>query len=250
MISPSPLKASAALLLVSALGARTALAMNAAELKIYGPIVEYQERELEWRSFASGKGPDREQGYALSAGYGLTPYWETELYEVLHKDSGGPLVADVIEWENRFQLAPQGRFWADPGLLVEMEFPQREDDPAELRVAPLLEKQIASTVLTLNLPFGWKFGRNYEPGTAFAYAARAEYLLKAYFSPALEAFGEPGTIGSFPLAAEQTHSLGPAFYGVARLGGKRKIRYSASSLFGLTPASSDWTVVTRLEFEF
>jgi hypothetical protein len=88
-------------------------------------------------------------------------------------------------------------------------------------------------------------------GTTFNYAGRLEYLLNQYFSPAAEIFGEPGVIGNWQRADTQTHQLGPAFYGAWRWGeAKQKLKYSAASLYGLTHASPDYTLVVRLEFEF
>jgi hypothetical protein len=226
-----------------------AWALSAAELNVYGPSVEYHELELETRSFLSGQGANHEQGHSFAVGYAPTSYWATEAYQVLHKDPGMALVAETIEWENIFQLASPGRYWADPGVLIETEFPQQKATPGEVRLSPLLEKQFGDELLTLDLPLEWQFGPQFTPGTDFSYAARAEHLWNAYFSPAVEAFGEPGVIGRWQRADTQNHSVGPSFYGSVRCGGKRKLKYSAAALFGLTHASADWTMVTRLELE-
>ncbi|MBI3553131.1 MAG: hypothetical protein HY077_11505 [Elusimicrobia bacterium] len=238
-------------LLAALLPANDALALSAAELKIYSPAVEYQEKELEWRSFVSGKNSDHEQGHAVAVGYSPTSFWRAEIYEVLHEEQGLPMVGDAIEIENAFQLAAAGRFLLDPGLLIEAEIPQRAEDPGEVRVAPLLEKQAGPLLVTLNLPLGWKLGQGYTPGTTLDYAGKVEYLLNPYISPAVEIFGTPGVIGRWERADTQIHQFGPAFYGTWRWGqARQKLRYSAASLFGLSQASPDWTLIFRLEFEF
>ena len=245
----TPRALAAAVLLAAALP-RAAFALNAAELKIYSPAVEYGEKEIEWRSFLSGKKSDHEQGHAMSVAYAPTSFWYAEVYEVLHKDPSLPLVADSIEIENGFQLSQPGSLWADLGVLTELEIAQRQGDPNAFALAPLLEKQIGPELFTVNLPLEWKFGPNFVPGTGFAYRARWQHLLSPYFSPAVEAFGEPGVIGRWLRADTQTHQLGPAAYGSVKWGQKQRLRYSVSSLFGLSTASPDWTLVTRLEFEF
>ncbi len=233
------------------LPARCASAQEASELKIYSPAVEYQEKELEYVGFFSGKGASHQQGHAMSAAYSPTSYWRTEVYEVLHQDPSMAMVADTIEWENVFQLTNSGQLWADAGLISEFEIAQQAGNPHSFKLGPLLEKQVGSEVLTLDLPLEWKFGPNYVPGTGFSYAARYTHLLNPYFSPAVEAFGEPGIIGRWQRADTQTHSIGPAFLGTWRVGTtKGKLVYSVAGLRGLSTATPDWTVVWRLEYEF
>ena len=221
--------------------------LSAEELNIYSPALTQGERELESRAFVT-KG--HQQGYAFSVGYTPTSYCAAEAYEVLHRDPGGALVADVIELESRFQLSTPGELWADLGAGVEWEIPQQAGNPGSARLAALLEKQVGRTVVSLNLPIEWKFGPNYVPGTGLSYGARAEYLLHPLFSPAVEALGEPGVIGRFAATSQQTHTAGPAIYGAAHIAAHQTLRYSVASLFGLTPASPGWTLVTRLELEF
>ncbi|MHB2025023.1 MAG: hypothetical protein ACYCPQ_00085 [Elusimicrobiota bacterium] len=221
--------------------------LDAEELKIYSPGISSGERELESEGFDT---QGHQQGYAFSAGYSPTPYWASEAYEIFHRDPGGALAADAVELENRFQLAPLGKYWLDMGLLTEVALPQQSNDAGEVRIGAILEKQLGKTLLTLNLPFEWQYGPGFTPGTGLSYAARAEYLINPYFSPAVESFGEPGIIGRFSPAQSQTHSIGPAIYGSLTPGARKTIQYSVSDLFGLTASSPPWTLVARLEFEF
>jgi hypothetical protein len=221
--------------------------LNAEELKVYSPGVSYGEREVEYRGFATAAG---QQGFAVSASYSPTSYWESEAYEVLHRDAGGPLVASNATVEERFQLAQAGEHWLDPGLIVEAEIPERRDDPVEEELTPILEKQLGPVLLTLNPGLEWQSGPNYTPGTDFHYAARLKYLLNPFFAPAAEFYGEPGVIGNFPVASRQTHLAGPAVYGSWHQGPRRDLRYSAALLFGLNGATPVRAVVTRVELEF
>lgn len=238
------------LALLCAVAPRPARALSAEELNIYSPAVAGHERELEARTFAAGKGADREQGYDFSAGYAPTDFWETEFYEVLHRAPGMPLAAASVVWENRFQLADTGRYWLDPGVIVEAELPQQAGNPNEFQLTPLLEKQVGADVFTLNAPLEWQSGPGFTGGTDVLYAARVERLMNPYASPAVEFFGEPGVVGNWRRASRQNHQAGPAVYGTLRGDSRRALNYSAAALFGLTPAASDWTLVTRLELEF
>ena len=50
--------------------------------------------------------------------------------------------------------------------------------------------------------------------------------------------------------SEQTHWIGPAFYGKKKLGDGHALVYSGALLFGTTSAASDRRAVLRLEYEF
>ena len=221
--------------------------LDAEALKIYSPGITQGERELESILFTT-KG--HQQGYAFSAGYSPTAYWQAEVYEVYHRDPGAALISDDVEVENRFAFGTPGQLWLDLGAAAEFEIPQQPGDHGVAQFAPILEKQFGPALVSLNLPLKWQYGPGCKPGTTFGYAARAEYLLRPAISPALEAFGEPGVIGRFSGTADQTHLAGPAIYGAAHVAARTTLRYSVASLFGLTPSSPGRTLVARLELEF
>lgn len=217
--------------------------LSAAEIRVYSPAVERGERELETLMLATKGG---QQGLAFAAGYSPTSFWAAEVYDVFHRDPGGALRPDEIELENRFSFGAPGRFLLDSGALVELELPQHSEGHGAVRAVPILEKQLGRTVASLNVPLEWQYGTGAAQGTTLAYAARVEYLLRPEFSPAVEAFGEPGLIGSFPAASEQNHLAGPAVYFAAG----RRVKGSVAALFGLTPAAPSRSFAARLEFEF
>jgi len=226
---------------------------HAVEYKIYSPLVVQGETEVELRSFYSSDNLpalDGEQGYRLAVGHAFTDYWASEVYAVLGAGPGQSVDAQGVEWENRFQLTPQGKYWLDSGLMTELSLPTQSDEPSELALIPLFEKQFGRVLTTLNPFLEWQFGSSAASGTTLGYRGRVEYLLHPFFSPALEFHGEPGMIGKFEPTADQRHQVGPAFYGVERFGGRRAFLYSAAVLFGLTRGSPDTTLTTRLEYEF
>lgn len=252
----TPLHKKQLLILLLALGAIPILrsvafaenALDAEELEVYSPNdISYGEGELEYRSFATQGG---QEGYALSASYSPTPRWAAEAYEVYHANPGGALAASYIDIENRFQLTPPGEYWADLGVAAEAEIAQQAGSPNGAEIIPLIEKQIGYTLLTLNVPLEWQYGPSFNPGTDIAYAVKAQYLLNHFFSPAIEAFGEPGVIGRLTPTQNQINILGPAVYGSWFLGARRTINYSLAFLFGLTPSSPRWTLLPQIEFEF
>lgn len=223
-------------------------ALDAEELEVYSPNdISYGENELEYRGFAT---QGHQTGYALSASYAPTSYWNTEAYEVYHANPGGVLSASYVDLENRFQLTSPGEYWVDLGVVAEAEIAQQAGNPNGFAINPIFEKQVGYTLLTLNVPLEWQCGPNFTPGTDVSYAAKVQYLRNHFFSPAIEAFGEPGVIGRLTPTPNQTAIMGPAIYGSWFLSAKRTLNYSLAFLYGLTPASPRWTILPQIEFEF
>jgi hypothetical protein len=240
-------------LLVVAVSILAPRQVHAVEYKIYSPLVVRGETEAEFRGFYSADNAsarDGEQGYRLAFGHAFTDNWASELYGVFGASPGGSLRGESVEWENHFQLTPQGKYWLDTGIMTELSVSTQGGEPSEVALIPLLENQTGRIVTTLNPFLEWQFGSNAESGTTFGYRGRVEYLWHPAISPAVEFHGEPGEIGDFGHLAGQRHQAGPAIYGVDRLGGRRAFLYSTALLFGLTWDSPDTTMALRLEYEF
>jgi len=246
---------------VTALGAAAIAAMlavsmprdaEAAPFKVYSPNVVKGENEIEYRGFRDfddDSSRDGAEKHKLGVGRGFTDFWFSEIYSVYEREPGGSYEHEAIEWENRFQLTEQGKYWADFGLLVEYEATPH-GNPDELVIAPIIEKTVDRWVGTVNLFFEREVGSGRSSDTTFAYAARLKYLLHPRFEPAIEAFGEPGHLNHFGSFNGQEHWAGPAVYGAVGLGGTHKLVYSAAYLFGETSVSSDNRAILRLEYEF
>ncbi len=228
-------------------------AAQAAPFKVYSPVVEDGVTEIEYRGFRDfdRRGEvDRSQTHKLGIGHGYGIWW-TEVYGEFEKEGAESLKLESFEWENLFQLAPQGKYWADFGVLVEYERAARGGHPDKIVLAPLLEKELAPRlVATVNLRFIREIESNAAPGTAFEYAARLKYNYTSHLEPAVEFYGEAGRIHHFPSHEEQSHWIGPALYGKAKLGHGQALSYSTALLFGTTHAASDTRAVVRLEYEF
>lgn len=226
---------------------------GAAPFKVYSPIVERGVTEIEYSGFQDfdrRNEVNHSQTHKLAIGRGFTDNWASEVYVEFEKEGDETLKAESYEWENLFQFAPQGKYWADTGLLVEYEHPAQSGNPGKLTVTPLIEKELGSRlVATLNLGLSYEMGSNAAPGTAVSYGARLKYNLDPRFEPALEFFGDQGTISHFP-GSDQPHWIGPAFYGKMKLGQGHALRYSAAALFATTAAASDKRAVLRVEYEF
>ncbi|MGH8801614.1 MAG: hypothetical protein ACREX6_04895, partial [Casimicrobiaceae bacterium] len=74
-----------------------------------------------------------------------------------------------------------------------------------------------------------------------------KYNLGPRFQPGVQVFGSLGDPAH--LHSEELR-IGPAFFGSARLGDARGLRYNAAILAGLTRGTPDTTVRFQLEYEF
>src|SRR5690349_13696428 len=104
-----------------------------AEKEVYTPIIEKGELELETTGVYDldhSKEKNAVQEYKNAIGYGLTDRWATEIYGEFERqpqedDNGGTSISSVkfthLEWENRYQLTPQGQYWLDAGLYFAYE---------------------------------------------------------------------------------------------------------------------------------
>lgn len=252
LAAPRPvLKAAAGLVLLCAVAGLPSPS-RAATLKVYEPYVEQGAVELEMKGWYEGNnhGAEDAQTYKLSAGYGVTSFWFTEGVVELEKEGDEALKVASFEWENIFQLTPQGKYWADLGFIAELEVPQHGGEPEEFAFGPLITKQIGPTIHTANVIFEKQFGSNAADGVALVYAWESRWMVNQYFEPGIDAFGEFGEIGHFSPSSEQEHRVGPMFAGKVNVGNRGGyIKYVLGVLFGLTPSSPDTTLNWRIEYE-
>ncbi len=224
---------------------------SAADYKVYSPNIVLGESEFEARAFTSW-GTDAltgaSRGLKIAYGHSFTDWWKTELYATAEREYGESLKPEEFEWENRFQLTPQGKYWLDVGLLNENEIPRFSDDPYEIKFGPILEKDIGRWTAVVNLIAAHQYGTNAEPGVALEYRARLEYRWRRSVSPVLEAYGQPaGRIGRY---GHPRHQLGPGVVGSLRLAAGQSLRYGVVALLGASRAAANGTLVLRLEYEF
>ncbi len=215
--------------------------------KVYRPIVEKGETEIEWRGGFRDYGSAADQ-YAtvLDIGHAFTSRWKTELVLEYAGAAGEGGKLEAIEWENLFVLTEQGQHWVDVGLLLEYEHTFSQD-PAELKVGALFEKEIGPTIADLNLRFGRQVGAGASNDVELDYAWQVKWRGREALEFGIQGFGGLGTVDH--LGDGDKHSIGPALFGVKRLASGNKIAYDAAILGGINNAAPDLTVRFNLEYE-
>ncbi len=243
--------ATLALTLVSAIGFSRAQAGPAS--KIYTPIVSYREWELELRGGSQDWADANrgEQAMVIAAGYGIAPRWFTEVAAEYSRTPGQATKLEEMEWENVIQLTEHGRYWMDAGLFAEYAY-NRLKGKHELKIGPMLQKEVGRSQFNLNVLFGRRIDKRLPSEgprhTEISYAAQWRWRgPNRLFNPGMQAFGG---LGSTNRLRNQALRAGPALFGDAALGGGRKFAYSAAVLAGISSDAPDLTVRFELEYEF
>ena len=215
--------------------------------KVYRPVVEKGETEFEWRGGYRdyGNGPD-EYATVFDIGYGVTDRWKTELAFEYEGETGEGGRMEAVEWENIILLTEQGKHWVDVGLFAEYEH-SFADGPDEIKIGPMFQKEIGGTVANLNLLFEREVGRDAGDDTELDYTWQVRWTGNERLEFGLQGFGGLGELDH--LGEGETHSVGPALFGVTRLASGNKIAYDAAVLAGLNDAAPDLTFRFQLELE-
>jgi hypothetical protein len=220
---------------------------------VYTPAVEYGEREIDFKVGATSPvAGSRAQGASIGFGYGAKEYWFTEVY--LKQERNGSSVANLAEWENKFQLTDTGKYPVDVGLITEMEAPLSANAPWEFKLGPLFQTEFGKFQWNGNLLFERTFGKADENGvpysTNFSYQWQAKYRWQPILEFGLQGFGDMGKWNDWNKQIDQIHRVGPAVFGKFALGNRRAIRYNAAWLIGSNNAAPDHTFRMQIEYEF
>jgi len=222
---------------------------------VFLPGVSYGEKEIDFKAGTAKDGAgDRESAASLGFGWGLAPSWWTELYGKWHKPPGETAQFDAFEWENKFQLTEPGQYAIDVGFITEIEITKLSADPNELKIGPLFQAESGKMQYNFNFLFTRTFGGELLPGeernTEMGYQWQVKYRHRAEFEFGAQGFGQMGEWNKWDARQAQFHNFGPAVFGKFDLGQRRKIRYNAAWLFGVTDATPDHTFRMQLEYEF
>jgi len=214
------------------------------------PTVEYGEREIELRIGTAGgeDGGPRASAASIAFGYGVTPWWATEIYGKWHRD--GSTSFDAIEWENRFQLTEPGQYFVDLGLLMEIERPRDRAEGYELRIGPLLQKDVGPVQTNFNVLLERHYRSSEPEVTELGYQWQVKYRWRETFEFGAQGFGDVGKWNDWASAHAQEHIAGPAIFGKFKLGGRQAIKYDAAVLFKLSDAAPRQTLRAQIEYEF
>ena len=117
-----------------------------AEFKLHYPIVDYREFEFEHNGDVTfdrrNSSLNNGQSYTNEIGYGVKPWWEPEIEGEWAAAPGQNLTFEATTFENTFQLAPQGKYWADLGFFAEYSHAAARADADSFTFGPLIQKEL------------------------------------------------------------------------------------------------------------
>jgi hypothetical protein len=209
--------------------------------KIYHPYVQPLEQEFEWRATLQNRQPgvpDDLAVYRFAYARSLGEKWFGEVYLVGQRSEDAGFDIEAYEIEALRQLTEQGEYWADWGILFELE-KERGRDAWEFAAGVLAEKEWGRWSGTANLFAIQEWGSDVRDELETRLGLQARYRYSPAFEPAIEVY-----------SGEDTRGMGPVALGMVRLGGKRQLRWEAGAIFGVDSKSPDTTLRFLLEFEF
>ncbi len=209
--------------------------------RVYHPYVTPLETEIEWRTSVGdgGNSPyDGEVMQRLAIGRALSEKLFAEAYLIGRKTDTDNLKLSGFELEAMYQLGEAGEYPVDLALLTEFE---RDADRNISHVGGgvVAEKELGSTSLALNVMAEYEYGGGIDNELDTEVAAQWRWRWRETFEPALEYYVD-----------EYTEGAGPVLTGLARLGGRQKLKWEFGVIFGTGKDAPDRTWRALLEFEF
>ncbi|MFC1688607.1 hypothetical protein ACFL0N_03940 [Pseudomonadota bacterium] len=209
--------------------------------RIYHPYVQPMEQELEWRGIFQNhqpSAPDDLQLHRFAYGRSINQHWFVDFYLVGEQSNDSDFDLKSYELEALRQLTEQGEFWADWGLLFELE-KEANEDAWSFSTGVLIEKEWGQWSSTANLFLVHGWGSDASNDWESRLGLQLRYRYSRAFEPALEFYG-----------GKDTRGFGPVMLGQFSVGKKNSLNWEAGIIFGLDNKSPDRTLRFSLEFEF
>ena len=213
---------------------------------IYNPYVHEGEAALEMKGgYKINEEDSNDDSFAseVTGGYGVTSFWQTEVgFEWEHNDEDDTKFTALV-WENKFQLAPEGALFIDPGLKI--EYARSLTGGADEVIARLLlAKTIGKFNNLSNINVGREFGEDSSDETEYGFSYGLSYNHSDTFAYGLEWHSDFGNFeGGYN---EQEHRVGPAIYGNLA----ENIPFEAGVLFGVSEHAPEAELKAVIEYEF
>jgi hypothetical protein len=225
-----------------------------AEYKIRSPLVESGEIAIEHvGSISTDSNPAKsnEKSDVVELEVGVTDFWTAEIEGEWGRDAGQGNTMKFLSKTlgSKFQPFQQGELWLDVGLWTEYGFGTTTGGPDSLKFGPLLQKSFGDFTVTGNYYFDREVGHNAAAGMNMSYGAQFKYDWMKWLEPAVEVYGELGTIEHAPVPKDQKTLIGPVLTGKVSFGAMGELKYEVGYLAGITTETPANTVKWLVEYE-
>ncbi|MDN4503038.1 hypothetical protein QX776_11545 [Alteromonadaceae bacterium BrNp21-10] len=206
--------------------------------KVYSPYVLPFERELEWRFMSRQNDDGNELTQRFAYGHALSEFITMETYIIAARDSHGDFGLKAYEVEARWMMTEQGQFWADWGMLFEVE-KQHELNIWEVSTGVLMEKEFGKVSFTANMFIVYESGSDIQDEFEFETRMKLRYRWLPQLQPAIEFYSGEDFVG-----------VGPAVMGIQRYQGQKQLKWEMAFITGLNGNNKDHSLRFALEYEF
>ncbi|MBA6234123.1 MULTISPECIES: hypothetical protein [unclassified Colwellia] len=206
--------------------------------KVYHPYVLPNEKEVEWRLLSHQTDNTNDLAQRFAYGQSVFDNMMVELYIVGERDVDGNFGVSAYEIETRWMLTEQGEYWADWGMLFEVE-KEHNKDSWEVTSGLLFEKEIGRTSLSINAFLIYEWGNDIQNEIEMEFRAQYRYRWLPQFQPAIELYSGEDYVG-----------IGPAFMGIQRFAGQKQLKWELGFITGLNGKSKDHILRVAIEYEF
>ncbi|MBI1174976.1 MAG: hypothetical protein GC139_06890 [Sideroxydans sp.] len=215
------------------------------DFSVYSPHVVQGQKEIELRGFHyrdGGSALNRTGANEMSVAYGVNRWWKTELYAGRFAYGQDGVRHPVgYEFENIFQLADPGEYWADPGFVLSYVHNRQAGTPSSIEFGPLFEKWSGHVIQRLNTIWEKQVGSQASGKYAFRSAYSFGYKIRPTLVPGFEAYYRP---------VDNASQIGPALSGELQTAQGSELGYSVAVLYGLNKMAPKQTLIFRLEYGF
>jgi hypothetical protein len=210
--------------------------------KVYHPYVYYGEKEFELR-WLYQKDNDLEQldgaqTMRLAYGQSISEKWFGEIYVIGEKNPDKSFHWSATELEALYQITEQGEFFADWGILFEIEHEHKEHI-TEIAAALIIEKEWYKWSATTNLYLIYEWGQDIDNELETAGSAQLRYRYSRFIEPAIEFY-----------SSDSSEGVGPVLMGNIKLSGRQKLHWETGIIHSLDRETPDQTFKFALEYEF
>ncbi|MDO6508010.1 hypothetical protein Q4506_14060 [Colwellia sp. 4_MG-2023] len=206
--------------------------------KVYHPYVLPNEREVEWRLFSHRESNNNKLAQRLAYGQSVSENLMLEFYLVGERYSNNDFDLVSYELEARWMLTEQGEYWADWGLLFEVE-KETEQKNWEVTSGLIVEKEFGRTSLTLNAFVIYEWGKTLKSELETEFRLKYRYRYIEQFQPAIELY-----------LGEDYLGIGPAFMGLQRFNAQKQLKWEVGFITGMDSRSKGHVLRVAVEYEF
>lgn len=206
--------------------------------KVYHPYVLPNEREFEWRMLSHQNDAGNSLGQRIAYGQSITENIMVEVYLVGERDSNDDFGLSAYEIETRWMITEQGEYWADWGMLFEVE-KEHKRDIWEFTTGLIFEKEYGRNSLALNAFLIYETGSDIQNEFETELRLQYRYRWMPQVQPAIEIY-----------VGEDYTGIGPAFMGIQRFNGQKQLKWEMGFITGLNGDNKDHILRLAIEYEF